>query len=158
MWHASFLDFFQCKFPGFFPKPPTLYRCWKTILDFQRQKQVSLSSFRPLTGWETCLKISAWIASRETLNATTFNPPLFSLFNTFKLAIADPHHVRTDPYPASHIDAYRYRYANNYADPAFPIAKLNFYLFERHLFTDLPYIVVYVMTCSPIQSFCNCSL
>ncbi len=66
----------------------------------------------------------------------------YLLVAIIELAIPDPRHVRADPDPASHIDAFRYRYPDPYPHPAFPIAKLNFYFFERHLFTDLPYLVV----------------
>ncbi len=82
----------------------------------------------------------------------------YLLVAIIKLTIPDPRHVRADPDPVSHIDAYRYRYPDPYPHPAFPIAKLNFYFYERHLFTDLPHIVDHVMACSPIQSFWNCSL
>jgi hypothetical protein len=40
-----------CKFPGFYNKPPTLYRYWGPIIYFKWQEQGSQSSFRPLTGW-----------------------------------------------------------------------------------------------------------
>jgi hypothetical protein len=71
----------------------------------------------------------------------------------FKLTIPDPRHGCAVPDPLSHIEAYRYRYPDPQSRHAFQIAKLNFYFFERHLFTDLPYIVDHVMACSPIQSF-----
>jgi hypothetical protein len=82
-WHASFPDFFH--------KPPTLtlYRYWKTIIDFKWQKQGSRSSFRPLTGcglqctncFENFREISL---KRDLSNDTTANPPLFSWVNPFK--------------------------------------------------------------------------
>ncbi len=53
------------KFPGFFHKPPTLYRYWQKIIDFKWQKQGSLSNFRPLTGWG--LHWFAWKSQRELL-------------------------------------------------------------------------------------------
>ncbi len=59
----------------------TLCRYWETVLDFKWQKLGSQSTFRPLTGWG--LHRFFW----------KFNPPLFSLVNTFKrLARPGIHH------------------------------------------------------------------
>ncbi len=57
---------------------------------FQWQKQVSLSSYRPTTG--RGLHRFVWKSQREWLKGRPiecyhFNPPLFSLVNTFKLVM-----------------------------------------------------------------------
>ncbi len=75
-----------CKFPGFFNKPPTLYRYWETIIYFKWQKQGSLSSFGLLQdGACTDLveNLSVNSLKGDLSNNTTRNPPQFSLVNTF---------------------------------------------------------------------------
>ncbi len=57
-----------CKFRGFFHKPPTLYRYWEPIIYLKWQKQGSLSSFRPFTGWG--LHRFLWKSHREYLKGS----------------------------------------------------------------------------------------
>ncbi len=78
-----------CKFPWFFHHPPTRYRYLETITYFKKEKQGSLRSFRPLTRMDgACTdlyeNLSVNSFKGDLSNATTFNPPLFSLVNTFK--------------------------------------------------------------------------
>ncbi len=60
------IDHVACKLRGFFHHPPTLYRR-VTITYFKWQKQGSLRSFRPLTGWG--LHKFFWKFQREELKA-----------------------------------------------------------------------------------------
>ncbi len=73
-------------------RSPTLCRYWETIVDFKWQKQGSLSSFRPLSGWglhRFVWKISAWKAERETYRMIPLSTHLFSHWskplNCFKM-------------------------------------------------------------------------
>jgi hypothetical protein len=76
-----------CKFPGFFHEAPMLYRYLETIIDINGHKQGSLSSFR-FSQDGVCTdsfeNLSANILKGDQSNDTKFNPPLFSLVNTFK--------------------------------------------------------------------------
>ncbi len=76
-----------CKFPGFFNKPPTLYRYWEPIIYFKLQKQGSLSSFRPLTGWG--LHRFLWKSQREYIKGRPIECYHFCLlpFLTLNLSI-----------------------------------------------------------------------
>ncbi len=66
---------------------PTLCRYLQTIIECKWHKQGALSSFRPPTGWG--LHRFLWKSHENSFkgdlsNATTFNPALFSLVDTFK--------------------------------------------------------------------------
>jgi hypothetical protein len=79
--HASFLDFFiNLRRYTFIGK--------QLNIDFKWQKQDSLSSFRPLTGWGACTNFFENFREsslkRDLSNDTTVSPPPFSLVNTFK--------------------------------------------------------------------------
>ncbi len=74
-----------CKFRGLFHKPPTLYRYWEPSIYFKWQKQGSLSSFRPITGWG--LHRIPWKSQREYLKGRPiecyhFSTHLFSHWST----------------------------------------------------------------------------
>jgi len=91
-FHATFevdvwIHHVAYKFGGFFHKAPTLYRYWETIIVFKWQKQGSLRSLMPLTGWG--LHQFYWKFPREQLKARPiecyhFQPASFLIGHTFK--------------------------------------------------------------------------
>ncbi len=68
-------------------RSPTLCRYLQTIIECKWHKQGSLSSFKPPTGWglhRFLENLSENSLKGDLSNATTFNPPLFSLVDTYK--------------------------------------------------------------------------
>ncbi len=81
IYHVAF------KFRGFFHKTPTLYRYWETIIYFKWQNRVRwvvLGLLQDGAFTDLVENLSVNSLKGDLSNATTFNPPLFPLDNTFK--------------------------------------------------------------------------
>ncbi len=93
----------------FFNKPPTQYRCWEPIIYFKWQKRGSLSSFGLLQDGaftDSFENFSVNGLMGDLSNVTSFNPPLFSLVNTFN-------HIKAFEYHFS----FQYRETHNLVSP-----------------------------------------
>jgi hypothetical protein len=72
-------DVRKCCFSKVYDVKSVWQPCLETIIDFKCQKQGSLGSFRPRTGWDLhCFVLSVNSLKGDLSNATTFNRPLFS--------------------------------------------------------------------------------
>ncbi len=76
-----------CKFPRFFHHPPMLYRYWETINAFKWVRWEVLGLLQDGAFTDLFENLSVNSLKGDLSNATTFNPPLFSMVNTFKTAV-----------------------------------------------------------------------